>query len=211
MPTINPRRNPICTYTRRSNGTMCSRSIEIFERDGSHQPRAYYLYLNDRRVEHGQKPWFVTTTNLARQYPPVPILPKPPEPGRNTPDELIRGDQYQPDRLHPVFRACDRSVHITCPTIPIGDVERVALTPLAVSDTTLLGLWLLCVAAANQDDPTFLDSHSGSHGHHGLIHTIRIRPQTTSPTQFHRKNKTRNLPPAKLTAFRDKIASTCAT
>jgi len=158
---------------------------EFSERDGSHQPRAYYLYLNDRRVEHGQKPWFVTT-NLARQFPPVPILPKPPEPGTNAPDELYA--VLSTNQIAFTLFSGPRPVsshHLPHYPDAIGDVERVALTPLAVSvDTTLLELWLFCVAAANQDDPAFLDGHSGSHGHHGPHphDTDQASTQTTSPT-----------------------------
>jgi hypothetical protein len=50
--------------------------------------RAYFLNQNEKRIEHHRAPHFVST-NLAANFPAIPILDQPPFPGTNQEQRLF--------------------------------------------------------------------------------------------------------------------------
>lgn len=125
---------------------------EYSERSGVTHTRAYWLDINEKRLEHHRTPRFVGT-NAAIRLSAVPVLDEPPE-GTSPPRfyALLTADQQS-------FALYSGSAKTGFHDLPVyndgrGKVAKVALTPLAVSaDITIvggvIGYWCLEAAASS--------------------------------------------------------------
>jgi hypothetical protein len=115
---------------------------EYSERDDATRTRAYYLNQNEKRVEQGRKPRFVSA-QLSRDLPPVPVM-----------QTSSLADTNSPPPIYAVISTNQQSFTIywdeqrTNHDLPVyddgwGRIDRIALTPVVVvADLTIVGGFL---------------------------------------------------------------------
>jgi len=118
---------------------------EYSERHDSTHTRAYFLNQNEKRVEQGHKPHFVSAQR-SRELPPVPVW-----------ETLPLSDTNFPPTVYAVISTNKQSFTIysneqrTNHDLPVytdgwGRTDRIALTPVAlVADLTIMGGYLGCL------------------------------------------------------------------
>jgi hypothetical protein len=115
---------------------------EYSERHDSTRTRAYFLNQNDKRVEQGRKPHFVSA-QLSRELPLVPVLQTLPLANTNflpTVYAVISTNKQS----FTIYSSEQRTNH----DMPVyndgwGRTDRIALTPVAVvADLTIVGGFL---------------------------------------------------------------------
>jgi hypothetical protein len=112
---------------------------EYSERHDSTRTRAYFLNQNEKRVEQGQKPWFVGA-QLSRELPPVPVLSALPLANTNSPPPIFAIVSTNRQSFT-IYRDEQRANH----DLPVyndgwGRTDRIALTPVAMAaDLTIVG------------------------------------------------------------------------
>ncbi len=105
---------------------------DFSERSGVTSTRAYFLYKNDWRIAEERKPFFVDT-NLVLKFLPVPVYQNLPVPAANSSNQLCA--VFIADTNNLTVYSGQRMVSSHClPVYPdaVGNMERVALTPVAV-------------------------------------------------------------------------------
>jgi hypothetical protein len=117
---------------------------EYSERHNSIHRRSYLLNQNQKRVELGRKPHFVSA-RLACKLPPVPIFQTPPGPGTTIPPALyaVISTNKQSFAIFSGKGKTDYSLAVY--NDGRGQIYRIALTPVAVTaDLTIVGGFLGC-------------------------------------------------------------------
>ncbi len=115
---------------------------EYSERHDSTRTRAYFLNRNEKRVEQGRQPHFVSA-RWSHKLPPVPVSQTPPESGTNLPQSIYAVISTNTQSFT-IYSSAQRTSH----DLPVyndgwGRVDRIALTPVAVvADLTIIGGFL---------------------------------------------------------------------
>ncbi|HKW28162.1 MAG TPA: hypothetical protein VJT54_02420 [Verrucomicrobiae bacterium] len=115
---------------------------EYSERHDSTRTRAYFLNRNEKRVEQGRKPHFVSA-RWSHKLSPVPVSQTPPESGANFPQPIYAVISTNTQSFT-VYAGEQKTNH----DLPVyndgwGRVDRIALTPVAVvADLTIIGGFL---------------------------------------------------------------------
>jgi hypothetical protein len=115
---------------------------EYSERHDSTRTRAYFLNQNEKRVEQGRKPHFVSA-QLSRELPPVPALQTLPLANTNF-SPTVYAVISTNKQSFTIYSSEQRTNH----DMPVyndgwGRTDRIALTPVAVvADLTIVGGFL---------------------------------------------------------------------
>jgi hypothetical protein len=117
---------------------------EYSERHDSIHRRSYLLNQNQKRVESGRQPHFVSARR-ASELPPVPIFQTPPETGTTLPPALyaVISTNGQSFTIYSNKEKTDYSLAVY--NDGRARTDRIALTPVAVTaDLTIVGGFLGC-------------------------------------------------------------------
>ena len=124
---------------------------EYSERNDSIHTRAYFLNQNQKRVEQGQRPHFVSTRR-AGKLPPVSLFQTLPESNTNFAQAIfaVISTNKQSFTIYSDKEKTDYSLAVY--NDGRGQISRMALTPVAVTaDLTIvggiLGCWFICALA----------------------------------------------------------------
>lgn len=113
---------------------------EYSERTDSVRPRAYFLDAERNRIRRGKQPHFVST-NLAGQFSPLPVYRVLPETSAVSSPPLYALYSTNTQSFTIYSNGAGMSSHrLPVYGDPVTRVERIALTPLAVTaDLTIVG------------------------------------------------------------------------
>ena len=117
---------------------------EYSERHDSTRTRAYFLNQNEKRVEQGRKPRFVSS-QLSRELPPVPVLQTLPLANTNFSPAIyaVVSTNKQSFTIYSGQKKTDYNLAVY--NDGRGQIDRIALTPVAATaDLTIVGGLLGC-------------------------------------------------------------------
>jgi hypothetical protein len=134
----------LCLFATGRNNDFLAVYDEYSERYDSIHHRSYLLNQNQKRVESGRKPHFVSARR-ASELPPVPIFQTLPEAGTNFLPALyaVISTNKQSFTIYSAKEKTDYSLAVY--NDGRGQIYRIALTPIAVAaDLTIIGGYLGC-------------------------------------------------------------------
>jgi hypothetical protein len=134
----------LCLFAASRNNDFIAVYDEYSERHDSIHRRSYLVNQNQKRVESGSKPHFVSARR-ACELPPVPIFQTPPEPGATIPPALyaVISTNKQSFAIYSGKEKTNYSLAVY--NDGRGQIYRIALTPVAVTaDLAIVGGFLGC-------------------------------------------------------------------
>lgn len=112
---------------------------EYSERHDSTRTRAYFLNQNEKRVEQGRKPHFVSAQR-SRELPPVPIFQALPVIDKNFSQMVFATISTNKQAITIYSGKVDTNYNLPVYNDGWGQIDRIALTPIAVvADITIIG------------------------------------------------------------------------